>query len=95
MRLEVGMVLKTSYGTGPYKLKSITRGCTCPSYLDELDHGDEAEARPPHIYLVLTPVDGHVEFYLNHYDEQTLRSVINSDHLILCSTPEPIQTTLI
>jgi nitrate/nitrite-specific signal transduction histidine kinase len=35
--LEIGMKIKTNYSDEPYYITQIDRGCTCPSYLDEIE----------------------------------------------------------
>lgn len=69
MRLEIGDIVKTSYGTGPYVIEGIRRDCTCPKPLDEINM-DDPPASPPHIGLILK---GH--YYLNGYDEFHLDSI--------------------
>lgn len=60
--LEIGMLIKTNY-SGPYRIKSISRGCGCDRYERE------------HIHLVCTNPDGTGKFWLNGWDERTLRSL--------------------
>lgn len=36
MKIEIGMVVVTNYGTGPYVILHISRPCNCPNYLDTL-----------------------------------------------------------
>ena len=72
-RLTQGMLIKTNYGTGPYRIKKIVRGCTCAHYLDQINM-DNPPDLPPHLHLILTSLDGTGEFYLNYYDEETLIS---------------------
>jgi len=76
MRLREGMLVRTSYGSGPYEILSITRGCTCPEYLDTLEMEDPPPAEP-HIHLVcIKPGESkRNKFYLSGYDEETLESV--------------------
>jgi hypothetical protein len=71
--LTQGMLIKTNYGTGPYRIKKITRGCTCSHILSQINM-NEPPNLPPHLHLVVTSPDGTGEFYLNYYDEQTLIS---------------------
>ena len=71
-KLAVGMLIDTSYGTGPYRIKKIIRGCTCPLYLDTLNRPKDAPAQPEHLHLFLTGIDGKGNFYINHFVESTL-----------------------
>lgn len=94
-------MIKTNYGTGPYRIESIIRGCACVHALDECNGIDEK--LPPHCHLRLRdPEDGLIA-WLNYYDEETLESVapnrtgmiIENDRLILLPNTQPIQQTLI
>ena len=87
MRLEVGDIIKTNYSTGPYTILQIERGCTCPKYLDEIESTFENPAPPskPHIHLVVLGMCDHHKgrkYWLNGYDDDTLKSVWNDDYLI-------------
>lgn len=51
-RLQIGDTIRTSYGTGPYRVIAIRRGCTCPRYDDWLlACGDGATPSAPHLHL--------------------------------------------
>lgn len=51
-RLSIGDVVQTNYGTGPYRVIDIKRGCTCQNYLDALEFGgDEAPRSASHMHL--------------------------------------------
>jgi hypothetical protein len=67
------MIIKTNY-SGPYRIKNVSRGCTCPSYIDEISMQDPPPG-PPHIHVVCTKTDGTGEFFLTRWDENTLRSL--------------------
>lgn len=97
MRLEVGMIIKTSYGTGPYRIKRIVRDCTCVPGLGSIESEGHYAALPPHLHLTLSMPGAHGPFYLNYHDEGSLQSVRPgcNDQLIICPTSEPVQTTLI
>lgn len=97
-RIEVGQILKTNYGTGPYRVESIVRNCV--DCHDPLDFFDEGAKLPAHIHMTLRSIgkdhnEGSVA-YLNYYDEETLRNVRKNDRdrLILLANLEPVQTTL-
>lgn len=102
MRLEIGMLIKTNY-SGPYRIKRVTRGCTCPSYIDYINLRDPPPGRP-HIDIVATRPDGSGEFYLNRWDEDTLQSLdksycgmktaLNYDWIEVLLSDEPVQLTL-
>jgi hypothetical protein len=71
------MFVRTSYDTGPYRIVSILRGCTCPEYLDTINMTDPPPSRP-HIHMTVekpgdTPRNS--PYYLGGYDEETLESV--------------------
>jgi len=88
-RLHPGMLIRTNY-SGPYLIKKIERGCTCPSPEDEL----EMSAPPPqpeHIHLVLTDPEGKGEYYLGYYVETTLKSVISGDWIEIMEQDKPVQ----
>lgn len=106
-RLEPGMLIKTNY-SGPYRIKSIDRDCTCVSYLDLINNKLNAHRRP-HIHLMCEDlVDGKTvsgkTCWLNGYDEDTLeslelsycggKSILGHDKIFLLDTNTPIQTTL-
>lgn len=98
-RIEVGQKLRTNYGTGPYRVVAIKRGCTCKEPTDFFDEGPDM---PPHLHLRLrstedaAPHNRGEEARLGWYDETTLTSVVpgDNDRLILCENPQLIQTTL-
>jgi hypothetical protein len=97
MHLEIGQIIKTNYGTGPYRITEITRGCTCTHVLDAIE-GKEAPL-PPHLHLTLRGCGGDhnegSEFYLGYYDEATLQSLQCDDKLILCENREPVQQSFV
>lgn len=72
------MLIKTNY-SGPYRIKSVKRGCTCPSYLDEINSkGKPVPPRKKHIHIHCSRPDGKGDFYLNGWDEDTLMSIDKS-----------------
>lgn len=90
-RLHVGMIVRTSYGTGPYRITDVVENCNCPKFLDELEFGDKAPKSKPHYHLVCKRLDNSRDsFHLNGYDENLL-SVWGNDRLIDCSE----ETTLL
>lgn len=98
MKLYPGHIIKTSYGTGPYLIVKVLRGCTCPEYVASLSYPyGGAPPSPPHIHLTCTYLEGHNkghEAYLSGYDDHSLKSVWNrNDHLILVGSNQ-IQMTM-
>ena len=92
MRLEIGMLIKTSYSTGPYRIIGIKRGCTCSSYLDSINM-KEPPLRSEHIHLSLcNPEKKRDRYWLSGYDEESLASVDSEDYLILLPQDKPIQS---
>jgi len=102
MRPEPGMLIKTNYG-GPYRIISVKRGCTCPSYFDELEM-DEPPERRPHLHLICSKPDGKGRYYLDDWDEESLLSLEKSccggkekldyDRIFILEQDQPIQLTL-
>lgn len=95
MRLEIGELVKTSYGTGPFRIDKIERGCHCP-------RGGYIECPLPsdgHMHLVVryeTRDHNHGRTaYLNGYREEDLKSVWCDDYLIRVPNDKPVQRSLI
>ena len=82
-RYYVGMVVRTSYGTGPYEITSIYGPSTEPGFLATM-HGDTTPSKP-HFCFTLKSTNPRVrgEFYLNGYDENG-NSVWSNDRIIVC-----------
>lgn len=79
------MVIRTSYGTGPYRVVDFEKDCTCPSFMDAITLGNKAPASKPHYHIVCRKVGESKGFYyLNGYDEN-LNSVWDNDRLIVCA----------
>jgi len=99
-RLEVGMVVKTNYDTGPYQIRRIIRNCDCPNPIEEINNPSGARKSKRHIHLTCRHVNNPNKrdyAYLNGFDEKTLKSVWGNDRLILCeggATADPIQLTM-
>ena len=96
-RIEIGDIIRTgTYGKDSYRVVSIERGCTCPSYLDEIEL-DDPPASPPHMHIVGVVVTQNHSFgrtgYLNGYDEETLKNVWYDDELVIEKRAKPIQST--
>lgn len=83
--IEIGDIVRTSYGTGPYRVVEIVRDCCCPAYLDTLNYRNPP-ASPPHFHLTLVKADcpigkepqtpgGKGFYWLNGYAEKGGRYV--------------------
>lgn len=98
LHIEVGQLLKTNYGTGPYRVERIVRNCV--SCYDPMDVFDEGELLPPHDHFDVRYVtEDHNKNkigYLNYFDGNTLRSVRRGDRdrLLLLETHNVLQTSL-
>lgn len=94
-RLEPGMIIATSYETGPYRILDIQRGCTCPEYVSSLE-GDDAPSQE-HIHLTLEHIQQKPgkrnRYWLNGYDEETLKCVWNTNRIIIVHGG-PVQRTI-
>ena len=95
MRLEVGMMIRTNYGAGPFRITEIKRGCTC-----RWSYAGKGPGDPPHVHLTLEwagPRNTHSEYgpyYLGGYDEDTLRSLSDpKDQIEILEKREPVQGT--
>lgn len=83
-RIHRGMILRTSYGTGPYEVVDFTENCTCPSFMDAITMCEDAPASKPHYHIICKCVGEQRGLsYLNGYDDN-LNSVWNKDRLIVC-----------
>lgn len=88
------MVVRTSYGTGPYRVVDFTKD-TCPSFLDSVTLFDKAPCSKPHYHLVCRKLGEYSGFYyLNGYDE-SLQSVWSSDYLIDCASETSLLTLIV
>lgn len=76
-RLTKGMLIETNY-SGPYRIVSIRRGCTCPDPVDEINNPGDAKDRVPHIHLTLSNPNGKGRFWINGILEEKLRSIKKS-----------------
>lgn len=88
-RYYSGMVVRTSYGTGPYEITGVTGNCTCPSFLDSLEYSSRGETPPPskpHFHLTCRCLgDKRSEYYLNGYDENGNSAYSDNDRIIVCA----------
>lgn len=83
-RFRKGLLVRTSYGTGPYVITKVTGPSIEPSFLSQLNQ--DFTPSKPHFYLTVRPVGvrSNSDCYLNGYDENG-NSVWNNDRLIFCS----------
>lgn len=86
MRLRVGAYVRTSYGTGPYLVKTLKGPCTCVAYHDHLN-GIERPSKPHYHMLVHVLSRQYGDYYLNGYTLDG-RSVWCKDRLIDASQLE-------
>jgi len=102
VKLEPGMLIKTNY-SGPYRIKRVRRGCTCPNYIDSLNMKNPP-ASPSHIHLEVTRPDGTGDFSVCRFFEESLMSlnktycghkdVLDYDRIFIIDQDRPIQMTL-
>lgn len=84
-RVHNGMVIRTSYGTGPYRVVAFTENCTCPSFMDAVNLGQDAPPSRPHYHFLCRKIGEHKGFYyVNGYDGN-LNSVWGEDRVIVCA----------
>lgn len=87
-RYHIGMVVRTSYGTGPYEITGVIGNCTCPSFLDVLEYGSRRETPPPskpHFHLTCKGLGDKQSKYLNGYDENGNSVYSGNDRIIVCA----------
>lgn len=91
-RLEKGMLIKTNYGTGPYRVISVKRGCTCPSCRYSNNFRD-APKRPEHIHIFCEDPGNkrRNKSYLGGYIEETLTHLNGKDKIEILESDGPIQ----
>lgn len=83
-RVHTGMVIRTSYGTGPYRIVDFTKDCTCPSFMDTVNLGKDAPLSRQHYHFLCRKVGEAKDFYHVHGYDENLNSVWNDDRLIVC-----------
>lgn len=87
MCIEVGAIVKTSYGTGPYKIIQVTGPCTCTKYTSALYDFKNPLASLPHYHFVCTEKNGIRKPVLNGYNKQNgkIKSVWCNDEIEVIS----------
>ena len=99
MTLCVGEIVRTNYGTGPYRVVGAYGPCQCPKYLDWINQGQGVQASEPHFDLVCVDADARsrpgkdLRSYLNGYRRDGT-SIWNDDFLIFESVPKGVTLDL-
>ncbi len=102
--LQVGDIVRTSYGSGPYRIVDIERNCRCPDYLDVIEGKDN----PSKLHMHLVCVDANEPIrerysyrklrWLNGYREYpngTIRCIWRpQDYLIVEGSTKGVQLQL-
>ena len=86
-RIRPGMMASTSYGTGPYLIQKVVRGCVCGGSRAVVS-GDHSPT-DPHIHLVCLDLSGGTTRYLNGYCEHTLTNVWDKRSRLVIDGVEP------
>lgn len=95
MRIQEGMVVRTSYGTGPYRILDVEQHCTCPSFSDAITLLDKAPASRPHAHCTCRKVGETFGFYyLNGYDENLINVWDENSRLIVCHEETTLLTLI-
>lgn len=89
--VEVGVTVRTSYGSGPYVVTKVHGPCRCASYLSELN--DLHPQPSPSHYHLSCEKDGEGGFLLNGYTLEG-KSVWCADQLLIDSPQVPVQQGL-
>lgn len=80
------MLVRTSYGTGPYKIIDVTENCECPSFSDYITLLDKAPHSRKHVHIRCRDlVNRYSNYYLNGYDENGLSVWDENNRLIVCA----------
>ena len=90
-RLQIGMIVRTSYGTEPYRITNIMIS-TAPSFIVSLN-SNNPQPSPEHYCLTVVRLDpkDRKDYYLNGYDENLNNVWRYNDHLIM----ESEETTML
>lgn len=82
--LSTGKVVKTGYGTGPYKITNMHWPCICPTYVDRINMDNPPPTRE-HFHLTCRIVGEERrgdDCYLTHIDRNG-RSVVEDKGLAM------------
>lgn len=63
--IAINQIVRTSYGTGPYRITGFSGPHMSPSYINTLD-GDDTPSEP-HYDITCTHIVSGGEYYLNGY----------------------------
>lgn len=80
--LAIGKVVKTNYGTGPYRIPKMHGPCTCPTYVDSINMDNPPPTRE-HFHMTCRRVGEEKrgdDYYLSHLDRNG-RSVVEDKSL--------------
>lgn len=104
--IEIGDIVRTSYGTGPYRVVEVycpDGGCVCPAPLDEINMR-KPPASEPHFHVTLVkasfPIDRNPResecYWLNGYTERGGRyiSVWSKDEIFVDGKTPGVQLRL-
>lgn len=84
----IGDIIKTSYGTWPYRIVEIQRGCRCMAYLGIVNGAPELPA-PEHLHITCVkpeePTERKNHYWLNRYVEEKgrIRRLDSDDEIIV------------
>lgn len=94
MKLQPGVVVRTSYGTGPYCITSVYGPCACPRFLDSISLR-EPPASELHYHLLCEDADrrGGAPYHLNGYRPDGT-NVWDSDYLVFEGVAEGVSGDL-
>lgn len=82
--VKIGAVVKTNYGTGPYKITKMHGPCTCPTYVDSINMENPPPTRE-HYHLTCRIVGEEKrgdDYYLGYLDLNG-RSVVEDKSLAM------------
>lgn len=79
------MIVRTSYGTGPYKIIDVDDHCDCPTFSDSITLFDKAPKSKEHSHIRCRKVgEMYGNYYLNGFDDNG-NSVWSNDRIIVCA----------
>jgi hypothetical protein len=87
--IQVGDIIKTSYGTGPFVVLSVLRGCTCAEFVRRIN-GDDSPSEP-HMHADLMDMNGRKGYGIGGYDDtvEPARNVWRNDTVSVIGIYEP------
>lgn len=84
--IRIGETIRTSYGTGPFRIEAIDGPCACPEYLRWLENDNTPSE--PHYHLTCARLEDKSPAWLNGYRPDGTNVWRNEDRLIF-DGPEP------